>query len=157
MTSGEYIQSFREQHNMSRNQLAYYTGCSANLVARLENGAEPSSEWWDAFQNVYTTFDEDSAYAEESEEIRNEMEYMLEGKTQVLPTDNAGQPQKMSSLEDNPAERVHAARERYGLTCSALAELLGVSRSRVSQMEHGKVSAAQADEIIERIEKSMSN
>ena len=78
MTSAEYIQNFREQYHLSRNQLAFYTGCSANLVARLENGAEPSREWWDSFRDVYARYDAQEAMQEEAFDFTNEVEMLVE-------------------------------------------------------------------------------
>ena len=158
MTSAEYIQNFREQHHLSRNQLAFYTGCSANLVAKLENGAEPSREWWETFRDVYARYDAQEAMREEAFDFTSEIEPLMEAeKRRGKSTEDeaqAGNEAMGASLQgDEPARRVREARRRHGLTSTALAEMLGVSRSRVSQMEHGKISGEQAESILEMIER----
>ena len=157
MTQAECIQSFREQHHLSRNQLAYYTGCSANLVARLENGAEPSPEWWNAFQNMYRGFDTNLPYQEEMEDVRMEIEYLMEHQDQQADDGNTAQGEREPKEAESPSERIHAARKRYGLTSGDLADLLGISRSRVSQIEHGKISEASADHILDVMENYMAH
>ena len=158
MTSAEYIQNFREQYHLSRNQLAFYTGCSANLVARLENGAEPSREWWDSFRDVYARYDAQEAMQEEAFDFTNEVEMLVEEEERRNLRERAetvGKKEAAPALQaDDPARSVREARRRHGLSSSELAELLGVSRSRVSQMEHGKISGEQAASILAMIERT---
>lgn len=77
MTRSEYIQNFRKEHQLSRNMLAYYIGCSPNLVARLEDGMEPSPEWWDMFSSFNQRFSESSIRQAEEAEMEEDIEQLM--------------------------------------------------------------------------------
>ncbi|MBQ9306570.1 MAG: hypothetical protein IJ229_01495 [Clostridia bacterium] len=78
MTSAGYILAFRERYHLSRYLLANYLGCAPSLIARIEEGMEPSGEWWEKFREVEAAYNAEKSRQEFGTDACTELEPLLE-------------------------------------------------------------------------------
>ena len=143
-TPGQRLAEWRETYHISRTQLAAAISVTEDYVREFENNPRSVVRM---------------ALGKRIEKLTGiHRKWLMYGDTrdkgtcllEALPQEDA-QDASEESAGVVQARRLKEARMLSGMTLKQLADILEISYSRVSQMEHGAISEQRCDEILEKI------